>query len=168
IVEKEVPEQYRPQVARVIENRLEGCSGDKTLGMDTTLVYAFGKQYSEIPEKERDESPFNTRKNPGLPPTPIGSPSTNAIDAALDPAKGNWCYFVTVDLETEETLFTDDIDEQNKNQERYREYLEELPSESNDEGQPAGRRPRQPDQAFPVTGPAPGRQRPACDGRLGL
>jgi len=134
IVEKEVPEQYRPQVARVIENRLEGCSGDKTLGMDTTLVYAFGKQYSEIPEKERDESPFNTRKNPGLPPTPIGSPSTNAIDAALDPAKGNWCYFVTVDLETEETLFTDDIDEHNKNQERYREYLEELRSESNDEG----------------------------------
>ena len=134
IVEKEVPEQYRPQVARVIENRLEGCSGDKTLGMDTTLVYAFGKQYSEIPEKERDESPFNTRKNPGLPPTPIGSPSRNAIEAALDPAKGNWCYFVTVDLETEETLFTDDIDEHNKNQERYREYLEELRSESNDEG----------------------------------
>ena len=134
IVEKEVPEQYRAQVARVIENRLEGCSGDKTLGMDTTLVYAFGKQYSEIPAKERDESPFNTRKNPGLPPTPIGSPSTNAIEAALDPADGNWCYFVTVNLETEETRFTDDIDEHNKNQERYREYLEKLRSESNDEG----------------------------------
>src|SRR5699024_471327 len=168
IVEKEVPEQYRPQVARVIENRLEGCSGDKTLGMDTTLVYAFGKQYSETREKERDESPFNTRKNPGLPPPPTASPSTNAIDAALDPARGNWCYLVTVDLETEETVCTDDIDEHNKNQERYREYLEELRSEPNDEGQPARRRPRQPERAFAIAGPAPGRVRRVGPGVVGV
>src|SRR5699024_2278309 len=67
IVEKEVPEQYRPQVARVIENRLEGRAGDKTLGMDTTLACAFGKQYSGIPETARDESGCNTRDNQALP-----------------------------------------------------------------------------------------------------
>jgi len=133
IVEKEVPEKYRAQVARVIENRLEGCSGDKTLGMDSTLVYAFGKQYSEISAEERESSPYNTRNNPGLPPTPIGSPSKDAIEATLDPAEGDWCYFVTINLETQETLFTDDVDEHNKNQAKYREYLEEVRSESNDE-----------------------------------
>lgn len=133
IVEKEVPEKYRAQVARVIENRLEGCSGDRSLGMDTTLVYAFGKQYSEIPVDEREASPYNTRNNPGLPPTPIGSPSTDAIEATLDPAKGDWCYFVTINLETQETLFTDDLNEHNENQAKYREYLEQLRSESDDE-----------------------------------
>lgn len=133
IVEKEVPEKYRTKVARVIENRLEGCSGDGTLGMDTTLVFAFGKQYSEIPEDELRESPFNTRINPGLPPTPIGSPSKGAIEAMLDPADGNWCYFVTVNLETQETIFTDSQEEHKENQAKYREYLEELRSEPDDE-----------------------------------
>lgn len=133
IVEKEVPKKYRSQVARVIENRLDGCSGDETLGMDTTMVYAFGKQYSEISKKERESSKYNTRIHPGLPPTPIGSPSTDSIDAVLDPAKGNWCYFVTINLETEETLFTDDLDEHNENQAKYREYLEELRAENNEE-----------------------------------
>lgn len=133
IVEREVPEEYRAQVARVIENRLEGCSGDKALGVDATLVYAFGKQYSEIPVKERDESPYNTRKNPGLPPTPIGSPSVNAIEAVLNPAEGDWCYFVTVNLETQETLFTDDVNEHIQNQQKYREYLNKIRSEANDE-----------------------------------
>lgn len=133
IVEKEVPKKYRAQVARVIENRLDGCSGDETLGMDTTMVYAFGKQYSEISQEERESSRYNTRIHPGLPPTPIGSPSIDSIEAVLDPAKGNWCYFVTINLETEETLFTDDLDEHNKNQAKYREYLEELRAENNDE-----------------------------------
>jgi len=133
IVEKEVPKKYRSQVARVIENRLDGCSGDETLGMDTTMVYAFGKQYSEISKKERESSKYNTRIHPGLPPTPIGSPSTDSIDAVLEPAKGNWCYFVTINLETEETLFTDDLDEHNENQAKYREYLEELRAENNEE-----------------------------------
>jgi len=133
IVENEVPEQYRKQVARVIENRLDGCSGDDTLGMDTTLVYAFGKQYSQIAEDELEESPFNTRVHPGLPPSPIGSPSKNAIEAVLDPADGNWCYFVTINLETQETLFTDDIDEHNENQAKYRQYLEKIRSQADSE-----------------------------------
>ena len=133
IVEKEVPEKYRRQVARVIENRLDSCSGDGTLGMDTTLVYAFGKQYSQIPENELEESPFNTRIHPGLPPNPIGSPSQNAIGAVLDPAEGNWCYFVTINLETQETLFTDDINEHDENQQTYRKYLEKIRSETNGE-----------------------------------
>ncbi len=132
IVEKEVPDQYRAQVARVIENRLAGCSGDNSLGMDTTLVYAFGKQYSEISKEERESSPYNTRIHPGLPPTPIGSPSADAIKAVLEPAAGDWCYFVTINLETEETLFTASIEEHNQNQAKYREYLEELRNGSDD------------------------------------
>lgn len=134
IIEREAPaDRYRPEVARVIENRLEGCSGDNTLGMDSTVVYAFGKQYSEISAEELESSPYNTRKIPGLPPTPIGSPSTDAIEAVLNPAEGNWCYFVTVNLETQETRFTDSPEEHKKNQAEFRAYLKELRSESDDE-----------------------------------
>lgn len=133
IVEKEVPAKYWGEVARVIENRLGGCSGDKTLGMDTTLVYAFGKNYNEISSEEMRESPYNGRVNSGLPPTPIGSPSVGAIEAVLDPPDGPWCYFVTVNLETQETRFTDDFDEHLSNQEEYRAYLKEQRTAAEDE-----------------------------------
>lgn len=133
IVEWEDPGPYRPQVARVIENRLNGCSNDKTLGMDSTVVYAFGKPYSAIPAAERDASPYNTRLNPGLPPTPIGSPSQESIEAVAKPADGNWCYFTTVNLETGETRFTDDPAEHQRNQEEYRRYLSKLRANNNEE-----------------------------------
>lgn len=126
IVEWEDPGPHRAQVARVIENRLEGCSFDYTLGMDSTIVFAFGQPYNSVPPAERDASPFNTRRNAGLPPTPIGSPSVSSIEAVMKPANGNWCYFTTVNLETGETKFTDDPKEHERNQEEYREYVREL------------------------------------------
>ena len=57
------------------------------------------------------DSPYNTRKNPGLPPTPIEAPGDAAIEAAAHPTKGPWVYYVTVNLDTGETKFTDDYDE---------------------------------------------------------
>jgi UPF0755 protein len=42
------------------------------------------------------KSPYNTYRNYGLPPTPIGNPGADAIAAALKPAVGDWLYFVTV------------------------------------------------------------------------
>ena len=42
----------------------------------------------------------------GLPPTPIDNPGEQAITAALNPAAGDWLYFITVDLGTQETRFT--------------------------------------------------------------
>lgn len=133
IIEREAPaERYRNEVSRVIVNRLDGCAGDDTLGMDSTVVYDIGKPYSEITKDELESSDYNTRLIPGLPPSPIASPSKGAIEAALNPAKGNWCYFVTVNLETEETKFTDSRKEHDKNRAEYREYLEELRSNSDD------------------------------------
>jgi UPF0755 protein len=51
-------------------------------------------------------SPYNTYLHPGLPPGPIDSPGEDAINAVLDPAVGNWLYWVTVDPKTGETKFT--------------------------------------------------------------
>jgi hypothetical protein len=100
--------KYMPQVARVIENRLVDTDGETkgVLGMDSTTLYGVGKE-SGLPSQEDldNDNPYNTRLNQGLPPTPINQPSVDAIKAVLNPAEGNWLYFVTIDLNTGETVF---------------------------------------------------------------
>lgn len=78
-----------PQIARVIYNRL---LSDEPLGIDATSRY-LSRQTGE-PLDFESESPYNTRRQRGLPPTPIGAPGEAAIDAALHPADGNWIYYV--------------------------------------------------------------------------
>ncbi|TDE92482.1 endolytic transglycosylase MltG [Occultella glacieicola] len=127
IVEAEVANQDDwNMVARVVENRLAGCTGDGTLGMDSTYAYGLNKIAPEITRTEWEtEHPFNTRIVPGLPPTPIGAPGAGALDAVLNPPEGDWCYFVTVNPTTGETRFTADYDEHLENQRLYREWLAE-------------------------------------------
>ncbi|ACZ30714.1 aminodeoxychorismate lyase [Xylanimonas cellulosilytica DSM 15894] len=110
IIEREAPAEYRGKVARVIKNRLEI---DKPLGMDAIDAYGLGRPAHLITRAEfRDPNlPFASRVHRGLPPTPIGNPGVAAIQAAADPTPGDWLWFVTVDLHTGETRFTDDHDE---------------------------------------------------------
>ncbi len=85
-----------PQVARVIYNRL---AIDMKLQLDSTVDYALGhSQISTTAAERATPSPYNTYLVHGLPPTPITSPGSNALDAALNPADGKWLYFVKVDL----------------------------------------------------------------------
>ena len=62
------------------------------------------------------DSPYNTY-HPStagkLTPGPISSPERSALEAALAPAEGDWLFFVTVDLDTGETKFTNTLDEHN-------------------------------------------------------
>jgi UPF0755 protein len=87
----------QPKIARVIYNRLE----DKTpLGIDATVIYAHGERKNSLTNKDLAiDSPYNTRKVVGLPPTPIGAPGAAALRAAADPAKGNWYYYVLKDCD---------------------------------------------------------------------
>jgi len=80
----------RPMVARVIYNRLDA---NNPLGIDATTQYAIGR----APETSSDFDPnsaYNTRAIQGLPPTPIGIPGRASIEAALNPAAGDWFYYV--------------------------------------------------------------------------
>lgn len=97
IVEKEtgVPEE-RPQVASVFINRLR-------LGMllqtDPTVIYAItqGKEELNRPIYRKDleiDSPYNTYKYAGLPPSPICNPGKEAIFAVAHPVKTPYLYFV--------------------------------------------------------------------------
>jgi UPF0755 protein len=115
LVEAEARGDDMPKVARVIYNRLE-TEGAPTYGkleIDATVNYALGRNLG-VALSEEDlavDSEYNTRKYAGLPPGPIEAPGDDAIAAAAQPADGPWFFYVTVDLATGETKFTEDYDE---------------------------------------------------------
>lgn len=99
------------KIARVFENRLDR---GMLLQSDATVHYGVGDTSSvwTSPEQRADASnPYNTYANPGLPIGPIGLPGADAINAAVNPAEGTWLYFVTVNLKTGETVFSNTLRE---------------------------------------------------------
>ena len=106
-------DQDRGKVARVVYNRLETDETGGLLQIDATVNYALGRDLGlQLTEEQLQvDSPYNTRRYPGLPPGPIESPGDKAIEAAANPPRGPWLYYATVDLDTGETKFTDDYDE---------------------------------------------------------
>lgn len=98
------PEEERGQIARVIYNRLDA---GEPLGIDATVLYGLGRDSGELTRSDLEtDTPYNTRLNPGLPPTPIGLPSMAALEAAIDPPEGDWLYYVLVSKDPPTHLFT--------------------------------------------------------------
>jgi len=117
-------DEDRFKVARVIYNRLETDATDGLLQIDAAVNYAHDRDLGvglTLEDLEID-SPYNTYKNPGLPPTPIEAPGDKAIEAAANPAEGPWVYYVTVNLRTGETKFTEDYDEFLRFKQEFKDY----------------------------------------------
>ncbi len=93
MIEKEAQvDKDRPLVSEVIYNRL--AAGD-FLGIDATLRYGLDKYSGQLLQSElQSDNPYNTRTNPGLPPTPISNPGEASMKAAAQPAKTGDYYFV--------------------------------------------------------------------------
>ena len=98
MIEAEVQlDQERAKVARVIYNRIEE---GMNLGIDATVQYAIGEKKEGLTVSDLEvESPYNTRKYAGLPPTPIGAPGLPSLEAAVTPADGPWLYYVLNDCQ---------------------------------------------------------------------
>ncbi|HEX6336575.1 MAG TPA: endolytic transglycosylase MltG [Jiangellaceae bacterium] len=113
IIQREVRHvEDMTNVAEVIYNRLsDDCAAvgvpEQRLQMDSTVHYALNSYETVFTtEEERaTDSPYNTYRNSGLPPGPIAMPGEDALNAALAPSGEDYCYFVTVDLESGETRF---------------------------------------------------------------
>jgi UPF0755 protein len=93
LIEREarVPED-RPLISAVIRNRLKE---KMLLQIDATVLYALGRHKDRVLFSDlKVDSPYNTYRNPGLPPGPICSPGLSAIKAALQPAKADYLFYV--------------------------------------------------------------------------
>jgi UPF0755 protein len=91
-------DEERPLIASVIYNRLRE---NMKLQIDATVLYASGDPSKQtITRADLDlDSPYNTYKVNGLPPTPINNPSAASIEAALHPAQTNYLFYVVKDKE---------------------------------------------------------------------
>jgi UPF0755 protein len=129
LIEAEGRGEYRAKIARVIYNRLiEPNPAAGFLQIDASVNYALGRIGSTVITDEDKESvadsPYNLYTHKGLPPTPIEAPGDDAIQAALNPEDGQWYFYVTVNLATGDTKFTESYDEFLQFKAEYTEYCE--------------------------------------------
>lgn len=94
IVEKETGvEEERPHIAGVFVRRLHR---GMRLEADPTVIYGLGESFDgNLTRRDlKRDTPYNTYRRAGLPPTPIALPGTAALHAALHPAGGDDLFFV--------------------------------------------------------------------------
>jgi UPF0755 protein len=93
IVEKEaILDEDRPTIASVFYNRLEI---DMPLQSDATIQYIFKERKKIVTYNDlKIDSPYNSYRNKGLPPTPIANPGVKSIEATLYPDNTKYLYFV--------------------------------------------------------------------------
>ena len=128
IIQREARTADFGKVSRVIQNRLDI---DMKLQMDSTAQYGYGSLHegvvSSSAEALADPNPWNTYFHEGLPVTPIASPNDAAIAAAMHPEEGPWLYFVTIDLHTGETQFSETYEEHQQGIEKWRTWCKANP-----------------------------------------
>jgi len=123
IVEKETAvAEERPLVASVYYNRL---AKNIALDADPSIIYAellAGTYQGALHHADMQfRSPYNTYRNAGLPPGPIGNPGRSALEAAMHPAQSDYYYFVA-DAQGHHR-FARTMEEHNKNVAAYRKAM---------------------------------------------
>jgi UPF0755 protein len=112
-----------PLIAGVIENRLKK---KMPLQIDSTLLYGIQKwRRLTFSDYRNIKSPYNTYTHSGLPPGPICSPTIACIEAAMNPAKHDYLYYVA--LPDGETLYSKDYKEHLKKIKERKHALAQLP-----------------------------------------
>lgn len=109
MIEKEAAnDDERSKIASVIYNRLKA---GMPLQIDSTVMYVL-EEHGDVltTEQTQIDSPYNTYKNTGLPPTPIANPGAASINAALKPADTNYLFYA-LDAESGTHQFFTNYDE---------------------------------------------------------
>ena len=108
IIEKEARvDKDRPLVASVIYNRL---AQDMPLQIDATVIYAHGYYIENVRNRHLAiESKYNTYLHDGLPVGPICNPGVASIEAALNPAKTDYLFYLLAS--DNEHYFTNNYDD---------------------------------------------------------
>lgn len=104
--------EEQARISAVMHNRLER---DMQLQIDATVLYALGEHKDRVLYADLEiDSPWNTYRNPGLPPTPISGAGRAAIEAAANPADEDYLYYVVVDPQTGRHGFSRTLEEHNR------------------------------------------------------
>ncbi len=113
IVEREARDRGESaRVAGVYQNRLDI---QMKLDADPTIQYALGDWRELSLEDLKIESPYNTYRVAGLPPTPICNPGQKAIEGAARPEKHDFLFFVAKGDASGQHLFAKTLDEHEAN-----------------------------------------------------
>lgn len=109
ILEKEVKTfDEKRLVADIIRRRL---ASNKFLQIDATLNYILDQKKPALSASDlQNDSPYNSYKHKGLPPTPISNPGIESLLAALDPKPNDYWFYVS-DLKTGKTYFSKNFDD---------------------------------------------------------
>ncbi|TMG54303.1 MAG: endolytic transglycosylase MltG [Chloroflexi bacterium] len=117
IVEREARDrQESATIAGVYTNRLEI---EMKLDADPTVQYAVGEWREPTIQDLEIDSPYNTYKVAGLPPTPICSPGQAALEGAANPARVPYFYFVAKNDGTGDHAFARTLEEHEANRIKY-------------------------------------------------
>lgn len=116
IVEREErSESERPTIAGILWDRFDNGVG---LGADATVLYALNRTKGGLSYNDLQiDSPYNTRKYRGLPPTPISNPSISSIRAALYPKRTDYFYYLHGS--DGQVHYAVSLDEHNENKRRF-------------------------------------------------
>jgi UPF0755 protein len=112
MIEREVVvSAERRLVAGVIYNRLRR---GMRLDIDATVQYAVGEWRPLTGTDLKIDSPYNTRRFPGLPPGPIASPGLLSLQAAARPKQSDYLYYVAREDGTDRHYFAESLDQFNE------------------------------------------------------
>lgn len=130
IIEKEaVLDEDRPIISSVFYNRLDK---KMPLQSDATIQYAFKERKKVVSYDDlKIESPYNSYKYKGLPPTPISNPSLKSIDSAINPDKTDYLYFVAK-TDGGGNNYSKTYEEHLKYEKQYKEQREKQKKESSE------------------------------------
>lgn len=116
LIEREAQaDDERPLMAGVYYNRLRA---GMPLEVDATIEYVFPEHHTVITRRDLEiDTPYNTYRHTGLPPTPIANPGKASIDAAFAPVASQFLFYVYKG--NGHHAFAKTLEEHNANVERY-------------------------------------------------
>ncbi|MGP5165522.1 endolytic transglycosylase MltG [Arthrobacter rhombi] len=119
------PKDYKI-VSGALDNRLkpDNKETDGLLQVDSSVIYGLNRYTLQLSKAEKADkgNKYNSYQHRGLPPTPIGSPADQAIEAAIHPDKNDYYYWVTVNTETGETKFAKTYEQHKVYQQEFRDW----------------------------------------------
>jgi len=107
-----IPPDYEGQLGKLGVQSYNRLDTDEVLADLIRAISTHCEPAAFEPDPERKhDSPYNLRRNRGLPPTPIAMPGRASLEAAIRAPAGDWLYYVLISNDPPTHLFTASAEE---------------------------------------------------------